>query len=110
MKRILGSAPFSSIVAFCALGLLVLGGCETGRTNKAHARAEATSDLTTTGKPQPGPAAQATGQPLVPGSPTAAGPDGKQPLNDSEARKSPGAEDVMASAPRRQPKDRFQHQ
>lgn len=101
---------FSSITLVCAFGLLTIAGCETGRTNKAHAPAEALSDVTTTGKPQTGFAAPTTGQVPVPGSPTGAGVNGQQPPNDSEARKSPGAEDVMAAAPRRQPKDSFRHQ
>ena len=110
MQRNFRLSPLSGTAFLCVISLLAAAGCETGRTNKAHAPAQATSDLTTTGKPQPGYAADASGQPPVPGSPTAAGPNGQQPMNDSQARKSPGAKEVMASAPRRQPKDSFQHQ
>ncbi len=85
----------------------VLTGCETTRVNKLHAHFEAVSDVTTTPHPEAEYASVATGIPPVPGSPTAAGPDGTQPLNDNQARKSPGAEKGVATAPRQQPKDRF---
>jgi len=66
---------------------LVLGGCETGRTNKAHATWQHLSDDTTTSKPENTQALGAgDGQPPVPGSPTAAGPDGNQPMDDMQAR------------------------
>ncbi len=70
-----------------ALGVALLtSGCETGRTNKAHAEWQHLSDDTTTGKPE---SKQALGpgdhHPPVPGSPTAAGPDGNQPPDDMQA-------------------------
>ncbi len=93
-----------------AAALLLATGCETGRTNKAHAEWQATSDDTTTGKPELAKAAPAMGQPPVPGSPTASGPDGLQPLNDNEARQSLGAEEGRPTPPRDQKRDPFQHQ
>ena len=73
--------------ACLAASLLLAAGCETGRTNKMHAAWEHANDLTTTGKPETVASTQhAHGQTPVPGSPTAAGEDGNQPLNDSEAR------------------------
>ncbi|MBW4026797.1 MAG: hypothetical protein HIU93_05295 [Acidobacteria bacterium] len=92
------------------LGTLVLVGCDTGRVNKVHTRVEAVSDLTTTGKPEVQYQADAAGIPPVPGSPTAAGKDGRQPANDSQARVSPGAEEGAPMAVTRQPKDPFQRQ
>jgi hypothetical protein len=65
------------------------------------------SDITTTPHPNPKYASIATGIPPVPGSPTAAGPDGMQPLNDAEARVDPGSEKGIPMYPREQPKDRF---
>ncbi|HZY62437.1 MAG TPA: hypothetical protein VFE38_07920 [Edaphobacter sp.] len=93
-----------------AAGLIFTAGCETGRTNKDHAAWQRANDLTTTGKPEMAKAAPATGQPPVPGSPTAAGEDGLQPLNDSEARPSPGAEEGRPIPYNRQKKDAFQRQ
>lgn len=90
-----------------ALALLPLSGCETGRTNKLHSHFESTSDVATVPHPQSQFASVKTGIPPVPGSPTAAGPDGRQPRNDSEARKSPGTEKGTPTAPRQQPKARF---
>jgi hypothetical protein len=90
--------------------LLLVTGCETGRTNKAHASWQLVSDDGTTGKPDLSKAAPATGQPPVPGSPTAAGPDGLQPLNDSEARQSVGAEEGRPTPPWVQKKDPFERQ
>jgi hypothetical protein len=102
---------FSRIALIAAAaGLLMIAGCETGRTNKDHATWQAVSDETTTGKPEMANAAPATGQPPVPGSPTAAGVDGLQPLDDSEARQSPGAEEGRATPPNRQDKDAFERQ
>lgn len=92
------------------LGVLVLNGCETGRVNKLHARVDAVSDPTTVPGRNPQYASVNTGNPPVPGSPTAAGPDGLQPRNDSEARPSPGADQGIAMAPRQQPVDRFVRQ
>lgn len=91
----------------CALALCLLSGCETGRVNKLHSRFEAASDVSTVPHPQAEFASVATGVPPVPGSPTAAGPDGRQPTNDNEARKSPGTEKGKPMAPRQQPKDNF---
>lgn len=90
-----------------ATAVISATGCETGRTNKVHSPAIYTSDLTTTSHPQPQYASVATGQPPVPGSPTAAGPDGRQPMNDYEARKSPGVEEGLPTPPREQKKDPF---
>lgn len=93
-----------------ATGLLLTAGCETGRTNKSHAAWQHLSDETTTGKPELAKAAPATGQPPVPGSPTAAGNDGLQPLNDFEARNSIGAEEGKPTPYNRQKKDAFERQ
>ena len=82
-------------------------GCETGRTNKAHSPALHLSDETTTGKPDPAYVANGEGIPPVPGSPTAAGADGKQPFDSGWARSSPGAEHGSAPPPAKQNKDRF---
>jgi hypothetical protein len=83
---------FACATMAAATALLLTTGCETGRVNKVHAAWQAVSDVTTTGRPRMANAAQATGQPPVPGSPTAAGYDGLQPMNDNEARQSPGVE------------------
>lgn len=103
-------SSFLRVAFVAAAGLLLISGCETGRTNKDHATWQAVSDESTTGKPEMAKAAQATGQPPVPGSPTAAGPDGLQPLNDSEARQSPGAEEGRATPPNQNVKDNFERQ
>ena len=103
-RRIMRSATF---VLSAALICLALTGCETTRSNKLHARFESVSDITTTPHPNAKYASVATGIPPVPGSPTAAGPDGLQPFNDYEARKSPGSEKGIPMAPRAQPKDKF---
>jgi hypothetical protein len=95
---------------FTAVTFLFVTGCETGRTNKIHAKWQAVSDETTTGKPQMASTAPATGQPPVPGSPTGAGPDGLQPVNDSQARPSPGAEEGKPIPFNRQKKDPFERQ
>lgn len=92
------------------LGALVLSGCETGRVNKLHARVDAVSDPTTVPGQNPQFASVDTGNPPVPGSPTAAGSDGMQPLNDNQARESPGTEDAVEIAPRQQPADPFVRQ
>lgn len=91
-------------------GILVLAGCETGRVNKLHSSFETVSDITTVAHPNPQYASIATEIPPVPGSPTAAGSDGMQPLNDSQARKDPGAEKGIPMWPRMQPRDSFLHQ
>ena len=90
--------------------LMLVAGCETGRTNKVHASWQLMSNEVTTGKPDLAKAAPATGQPPVPGSPTAAGPDGLQPPNDNEARQSVGAEEGRPTPPWVQKKDRFERQ
>ena len=99
-------------VTYFGLGLLTLGlaGCETGRTNKVHAQWQLVSDVNTTGKPKPSPSIEkkpaaevqvgSKGQPPVPGSPTAAGEDGNQPLDDMDARTSPATERGEAAPPR----------
>ena len=110
----IGKVNESTLIARAALGVRGLGaiafccvlvaGCETGRTSKSHAAWQHLSDDSTTSKPQPGPALSADhGQPPVPGSPTAAGPDGNQPADDSGARERHGNEHGEAAAPARQP-------
>ena len=97
----------SRTILSAALVCLVSTGCETTRVNKNHAHFEPVSDITTTPHPDPKYASVSTGIPPVPGSPTAAGPAGLQPLNDSEARNSPGAEKGVPTPPRQQAQDRF---
>jgi hypothetical protein len=87
-----------------------MSGCETGRVNKLHSAFDHQSDVTTTPHPNQQVASLATGNPPVPGSPVAAGPDGTQPTNDDEARKSPGAEEGRPTPPREQAVDRFVRQ
>ena len=93
--------------ALLALTTFALAGCETGRYNKLHSSFEHVSDITTTAHPQAKFASISTGIPPVPGSPTAAGPDGTQPYNDNQARLDPGSEKGIPAYPREQPKDRF---
>lgn len=104
--------PATPILAAVLFGLatLTLTGCETGRVNKQHAHFEVMSDVTTTPHPNPQFASVVTEIPPVPGSPTAAGPDGLQPSLDSAARKDPGAEKGIPMWPRAQPKDKFLRQ
>ncbi|HEX3472040.1 MAG TPA: hypothetical protein VHT28_12735 [Silvibacterium sp.] len=97
------------VLATAVSGLFVTG-CETGRTNKLHSPLMSVSDETTTGKQDPDFVGNTEGQPPVPGSPTAAGPDGKQPYDSAYARSSPGAEHGMATPPDEQVKDRFVRQ
>lgn len=93
------------IVSFAALG------CETGATRKHHPGWLLVSDVTTTAPPNAHsptagstPDAEAlTGQPPVPGSPTASNADGTQPPEDQMARPSPAEEEGSAPAPRAQP-------
>lgn len=94
---------------FLAAGVLslLLAGCETGRVNKLRAPVDWGADIATVPHPDAQYASVSTGNPPVPGSPTAAGADGLQPTNDDEARKSPGADEGRATAPREQPVDRF---
>ena len=83
---------------------MLLAGCETGRVNKTHAHWERANDVSTTSYAdwvQPNETV-AMGIPPVPGSPTAAGANGLQPILDSQARVSPGAEEAMAARPERQ--------
>jgi hypothetical protein len=89
---------------------LALAGCETGRSNKLHSRFDTVSDVTTVPHPDLQFASLSTGNPPVPGSPTAAGPDGLQPQNDNRARLSPGSDDGSETWPRMQAPDRFLRQ
>lgn len=94
----------SGCCAAFGLAVLVLAGCETGRVNKTHAVWEHANDVSTTSYAeysQSNPTYM-HGVPPVPGSPTAAGKDGLQPVLDSEARPSPGAEDALPARPERQ--------
>jgi hypothetical protein len=95
-----------SAALFC-LCVFALAGCETGRANKLHSPLDVVADVTTTPHPDLKFASISTGIPPVPGSPTAAGPDGTQPLKDSEARVDPGAEKGLPIFPRSPPVDRF---
>jgi hypothetical protein len=103
-RKIAGLALATAVIATFATG------CETGRSNKRHADADHMSDVSTTGHPDTALASNAEGLPPVPGSPTAAGPDGKQPYNDGEARPSPGLEGGIAAAPNQNHSDAFQRQ
>lgn len=94
----------------CALASTLLTGCETGRANKLHSRYEHTMDVTTSPHPNQEYASVTGAEVPVPGSPTAAGPDGTQPFRDNEARKSIGTEKGKPTPPREQVRDRFQHQ
>jgi hypothetical protein len=99
MKRF---ARGCSAAMVLGVATLVLAGCETGRVNKLHAGFEHANDVATTGHPSADAnQTAALGQPPVPGSPTAAGQDGRQPLLDSDARRSPG-EEAIAASPERQ--------
>jgi len=104
-----------SVVAVVSAGVFcvaacALSGCETGRVNKLHASFESVSDVSTTPHPQEQYASVSTGVPPVPDSPTGAGPDGRQPFNDNQARPSPSAEKGTPMAPREQPQDHFLRQ
>lgn len=103
-RKIAGLALATAVVATLTTG------CETGRGNKRHFHADHMSDVTTTGHPDTALAANAEGLPPVPGSPTAAGSDGKQPYNDAEARRSPGVEGGIAAPPNQHHQDAFQRQ
>ena len=100
-------AKLSGWMLVAAAAGWVATGCETGRTNKLHSPALHVSDETTTGKPDPAYVANGEGIPPVPGSPTAAGANGKQPFDSGWARSSPGAEHGSAAPPAQQNKDRF---
>jgi hypothetical protein len=103
-RKISGLVLASAVVATLATG------CETGRGNKRHFHADRMSDVSTTGKQDANLPANAEGLPPVPGSPTAAGPNGRQPYNDAEARPSPGAEDGIPAAPSENHQDAFERQ
>ncbi|HZD50742.1 MAG TPA: hypothetical protein VE178_18500 [Silvibacterium sp.] len=103
-------AKASGWMGVVAAASLFAAGCETGRTTKLHSEASLTSDVTTTGKQDPNYMANGEGLPPVPGSPTGAGADGKQPYDSSYARPSPGAEHGMAAPPAEQDKDAFVRQ
>lgn len=83
-----------------ALGILMMTGCETGRGTKLHARYLHLSDSTTIAPRSFDTVEVALRNPPVPGSPTASGEDGHQPLNDRDARKALGSEEGKASPPR----------
>lgn len=100
-------AKVSGLVLVAIAAGFFATGCETGRTSKAHSPALGVSDETTTGKQDPNYVASGEGIPPVPGSPTAAGIDGKQPYDSAWARSSPGAEHGTATPPSKQKKDRF---
>ncbi len=103
-RKIAGLALAAAVVATLTTG------CETGRGNKRHFYADHMSDVTTTGKQDTAFVANPEGLPPVPGSPTAAGTDGKQPYNDAEARSGPGVEGGIAAAPNEHHEDAFQRQ
>jgi hypothetical protein len=94
-------------LALVVVAGLLGAGCETGRTSKGHSPALHISDETTTGKQDPNYVASGEGIPPVPGSPTAAGSDGKQPYDSGWARSGPGAEYGSAPPPAEQIKDHF---
>lgn len=102
--KIAGLALAGAIIATLATG------CETGRYNKRHRAVDHISDVSTTSNHDPALTANGEGQPPVPGSPTAAGVDGKQPYNDSDARSGLGAEDGIAAAPNQNHVEAFQRQ
>ena len=100
----------SGLVLAAAVVATLTTGCETGRVNKRHAAGDHISDVSTTGKIEPALASNAEGLPPVPGSPTAAGTNGKQPYNDSQARPSPGVEHGLPAAPNQNHKEAFERQ
>ncbi len=104
MGRVYGLVLAGSVAA------LLVTGCETSRTTKQHSLAAHVSDETTTGKQDPSYVGNGEGQPPVPGSPTAAGADGKQPYDSAYARSSEGAERGSATPPAEQAKDSFERQ
>ena len=103
-------ARVSGWVLVAAAAVWFMTGCETGRTHKAHSPLLHVSDVTTTGKPNPALEANGEGIPPVPGSPTAAGADGRQPFDARWARPGPGAERGSAAPPAQQNRDRFVRQ
>jgi hypothetical protein len=100
----------ASVAVTTTMVALAVTGCETSRMNKEHSPLLMISDETTTGQQQDVFPADPEGQPPVPGSPTAAGPNGRQPYSDGDARPGPGAEHGMAAQPSEQPRDSFQRQ
>jgi len=100
-------AKVSGLVLIATAAGFFATGCETGRTSKDHSALLHISDETTTGKQDPRYVADGEGIPPVPGSPTAAGADGKQPYNSGWARSSPGSEHGAAAPPAEQKKDPF---
>jgi hypothetical protein len=105
-----GWKKYTGAMLAVAMVALTATGCETSRVSKRHSLAARVSDVTTTGKQDPNFVASGDGQPPVPGSPTAAGANGKQPYSDANARAGAGAEEGMATPPGRQDKDSFQKQ
>lgn len=103
-------AKVSGLVMVAAAAGFFATGCETGRTSKEHSPLLHISDETTTGKQDPNYVASGKGIPPVPGSPTAAGDDGKQPYNSGWARSGPGSEHGTATPPAEQKKDPFVRQ
>jgi hypothetical protein len=100
----------SGLVLAAGAAFMLMTGCETGRTSKLHMQVTSVSDETTTGKWDTAFVGNPDGQPPVPGSPTAAGPNGKQPYNDMQARAGLGAEEGIAPPPARQSRDPFERQ
>ena len=88
-----------------------VAGCETGKTDKNHPAWLEVSDVTTTAPATAHPptkdrtiaAEEKTGQPMVPGSPTASNADGTQPPHDQQARPQLSEEHGSAEPPRQQP-------
>lgn len=105
-----GFPRWKGVALAAAASLVLIAGCETGRFDKQHNPADAISDESTTGKQNPAFTASSEGQPPVPGSPTAAGADGKQPYHDVQARAGEGSEEGMAPPPAKQVKDSFEKQ
>lgn len=99
-----------SLVVCAAVAATLVTGCETGRINKRHSPLIHANDVSTTGHPDKSLPANPEGLPPVPGSPTAAGVNGKQPYNDNEARESPGVEHGIAAAPNQNHAEAFQRQ
>jgi hypothetical protein len=108
--RVRGFGKISGLVLATAVIATLTTGCETGRENKMHVKADHINDVTTTGKPDPALAADAEGEPPVPDSPTAAGVDGKQPFHDGDARSTTGVEGGRAAAPNHNHAEAFHRQ
>lgn len=100
----------STLVVAAAFIATLTTGCETGRVNKRHSPIVHISDVSTTGHPDSALPSNGNGLAPVPGSPTAAGVNGKQPFNDNEARESPGVEGGIAAAPNQNHKTAFERQ